>query len=228
MKKTIVIASALMLTLASCGNKTAEAPEAVDSTLTEIVEDAVTSPEAAAVVDALADAQNAEDVKGVMSQAKAKYQELVESGKLDQAKEYIKSVQEYIKENAESIKEKVGNDPKVSQLIDAIKVLPTDADISAETALAAIKAASSGKAEDVLNAMKTAAANGDIEKLAEKAKEADPEKVKEAMDKAKSALDNAPDDVKKKAEEVKEAAKSAAKDKASEAVSKGLDKILGK
>lgn len=227
MKKIIVFAGVLMLTLASCGNKTAEAPEAVDSALVENVENAVNDTEAAALVDALAEAKSADEVKGVMAQAQAKYQELVESGNVDQAKEYIKNVQEYIKENAETIKGKVGNNPTVNQVIDVVKALPTDADISAETALAAVKAAASGKVEDVVTALTTAAANGDVQKIAEKVKEADPEKVKEVVDKAKSALDNAPDDVKKKAEDIKEAAKSAAKDKASEAVSKGLDKLLG-
>ena len=173
MKKILVCAlAAVALTFTSC-DQTKKAPAPTEGT--EVVE----APDfTSALKDAL-DKKDAASIQTAIEAAQAEIDKLQASGKLDQAKEALKSLQAWLTENAETVKSVVGDNAAVAGLLDKVSAINVDS--------IAVPAAVADAAETV----------EDVKAKAEEVQET-VEDVKEAVE-----------DVKAAAEDVKEAAKDA-------------------
>lgn len=207
MKKTFMMAMAAMaLTLASCGNQTKKASEAVDS-LGDMM---AVSPEVQATTDSLTsaltsqlDKNDASTLTTTLAALQAKYAELVKSGKLDEAKKYASQVQKFIKEHADKIKSVAAGNATIAALVEGVKNLPTSAEATADEAAAAVK----GDVQSVVNNAKATAAEKTNEAV-ENTKEAAREKVSEEVSKGQEKVEEA---VNKAADKTNEAANNAMK-----------------
>ncbi|HEY9550962.1 MAG TPA: hypothetical protein VIQ97_01635 [Prevotella sp.] len=212
MKKVFLLAvTAAALSFASCGNKTAPAANGADSAATDSTEvlDQTAQEEANSLVSTLAsqlDSKDAEGLQGTIQSLTAKYSELVQSGKLEQAKAYAGKVQAFLNEHAEQIKSITNGNATVAALIEGVKKLPTNAEATVEEAAAAVKS-------DAQNLVNTAKEN---------AKTAVENKVNEKVDGAKAAANKAVEDANKKANEAVEKANK----KANEAVNNAANKAI--
>lgn len=205
MKKSFIFAFAAMVAFASCGNKAAQSSDTENPDSTEVTAEASEVAEASeAVTSALESNLNEGDmdkVKASLTTIQQKYQQLVESGKLEEAKAYALKIQKYVNENTDKIKEITGNNPAIAALVDGIKALPTDATATAEEALKAVE-------KNTQNLVNT-----QVEKVNKVANE----KVDEAKAKVKDAVNS----------EV-EKAKQQAGDAAKKAVGDAASRLLGK
>lgn len=235
MKKLFIFAAAIALTLTSCGNKTQNNAANADSdtTVTENVEGseatAELSSEQQATVDNLTaelqKAVEAKDAKGTIStlaNLQTIYKNLVEQGKLDEAKAYGSAIKKFVNDNAESLKSLASGNTTVASLVNGIVNLPTSAAATAEQAKAAITS-------DAVNLASSAIAKGETtvataKAAAEMVKNA-PTAVKAAAETAaKTAVDNAAASAEKKATD----AVNKANEKATEAVKKEQQKAADK
>ena len=120
MKKLFISALAVgALCLSSCGNKTNKAENATDS-LTEVTlgeaNDSVS--ELSSLANTLQEQLKNKDIQGLqntLSSLQDKYQELLKSGKVEEAKEYAKKIKECAKDNK-----------TVSTLVDQVKGFSLD------------------------------------------------------------------------------------------------------
>ena len=126
MKKLFISALAVgALCLSSCGNKTNKAENATDS-LTEVTlgeaNDSVS--ELSSLANTLQEQLKNKDVQGLqntLSSLQDKYQELLKSGKVEEAKEYAKKVKEFVDANGDKIKESAKDNKTISTLVDQVK-----------------------------------------------------------------------------------------------------------
>ena len=133
MKKLFISALAVgALCLSSCGNKTNKAENATDS-LTEVtlgeVNDSVS--ELTSLTNKLQDQLKNKDLQGLqstLSSLQDKYQELLKSGKVEEAKESAKKVKEFVAANGDKIKEYAKDNKTVSTLVDQVKGLSLGAE----------------------------------------------------------------------------------------------------
>ncbi len=230
MKKAFLFAAAIALTMASCGNKTQQGTAAEgDSTAVENNEattDGAATPltgetqqTVEQITTQLQKAIEAKDSKAAttaLTQLQTKYQELVNAGKLDEAKAYGEAIKKVVSDNAETLKNVASGNATVSSLIDGINSLPTAANTTAEQAQAAAKAISNAPA-----AVKEAAANAANEAV-NNAKQAAKDKAAEEVQKASNKASNAVDNAKQKANEKVEEAKQKAANAAGAAAGKAL------
>lgn len=210
MKKIFVIAiAALAMTFVSCGNKTAQAPEAeaVDTVAQYDAE-----AEAEAAINALAENVESKDVNALQATLEAVKEKVAEflANNPRVAQEYLTKVQGFLKENADKIKAVVGGNAAVASLIDGIAAIPSDSVEKLTSATDALKALGIDAAALAGSAVDAA---GDA---ATGAKEA----VEGAVDNAKDAAAKAVDDAKAAAAEKANAAADDAKSKASDAIDK--------
>lgn len=219
MKKTFIFAFALVVALASCGNK---AEQSANSGSAE-VEATAETPDAEEVMETVTSALAAnvaqgdvEKVKATLTTIQIKYQDLVQSGKLEEAKKYAVEVQKYINDNAEQIKSMTGNNQAIATLIDGIKALPTDASTTAEQAITAVQ-----KSADALLKVEAGKVNDAVNAEVDKAKQKAADAVNAEVDKAKQ---KAADAVNAEVEKAKQKAGDAAK----KAVGDAASKLLGK
>ena len=238
MKKVIIFAAAIALTLASCGNKSQGNAADADSTAsTENVDSASVKNAEGEVVDetALTDdskatitqlgtqlqkAIAAKDGKATittLANLQTIYKNLVAQGKLDEAKAYGASIKKLVSENAESIKNVADGNTTILQLIDGVKNLPTSAATTAEQAKAAIKNAPA--------AAKTAA-EGAANKAVSDAKTAAENKVNSEVQKANEKATAAANAAKAKAEAKVNEAKQKANDAVNNAANKAIKDLL--
>ena len=229
MKKFFIFATAIALTLASCGNKTqgnaanadsTAATENADSTSNEAtngetVDETALSDDSKATINNLGSqlqkAIVAKDTKATittLANLQTIYKNLVAQGKLDEAKAYGSSIKKLISENAENIKNVADGNVTVLQLINGVKNLPTSAATTAEQAKAAINS-------DVTNLASPVIAKGQTALATAKAAE---EAIKNAPVAAKTAAEAA---VSKTASDVK----TAAENKANSEIQKANGKI---
>lgn len=215
MKKILALAiAAVALTLSSCGNKTkTEAP--ADSTAVEATDSAAAlSSETKATVDnitaqLLGDLKSGDKTKVISSLANLEtiYKNLVDAGKLDEAKSYGSAIKQFISEHSTEIKNVASGNTTIASLVDGIANLPTTAATTAEEAKSAV-------ATDVANLASPAIAKGAT--------------AVATAEEAANLVKNAPSTVKSAAEtvanEAVEAAKTKAEDKANEAVNKASEK----
>lgn len=240
MKKVIIFATAIALTLASCGNKTqgnaadadsAAATENVDSasaenTEGEAVDKTALSTDTKATITQLGaqlqKAIAAKDNKATittLANLQTIYKNLVAQGKLDEAKAYGASIKNLVSENAESIKNAAEGNVTILQLIDGVKNLPTSAATTAEQAKAAISNDVTSLASPVIAKGQTAlatakAAEEAIKNAPAAAKTAAEAAANKAVNDAKTAAENKVNSEVQKANEKATAAANAAKAKA--------------
>jgi len=182
MKKMIfaVMAIAAISFTTSCGNKTQQAGEAVDSV---------------ALVDSLAEAAAQEDINAISglfeSGDAAKLQETLAAVKEkvvalikenpEIAKEYVAKVQNFLKENADKVKAVIGDNAAAAAAFAAV----TEAD--AESMVNGLLQSVSDAAEDAKDAA-TEAVEDAKDAAVDAAKEKANEAVDAAADKAKEAM----------------------------------------
>ena len=182
MKKILVCAlAAVALTFTSCDqNKPKTEPAATDST------EVVAAPNFTnALKDAL-DKKDAASIQTAIEAAQTEIDNLKASGKLDQAKEALKSLQAWLQENAETVKSVVGDNAVVAGLLDKVSAINVDSiavPAAVEDAAAKVEEAKEA-VEDVQNKV---------------------EEVKTAVEDVKAATE----DVKAAAQDVKDKAEAA-------------------
>ena len=133
MKKLFISALAVgALCLSSCGNKTNKAENPTDS-LTEVTlgeaNDSVS--ELTSLTNKLQEQLKNKDLPGLqstLSSLQDKYQELLKSGKVEEAKEYAKKVKEFVDANGDKIKECAKDNKTISTLVDQVKGLSLGAE----------------------------------------------------------------------------------------------------
>lgn len=219
MKKTILFAAALALTLASCGNKTQNAGNATDSTEVAIDDEnldeapalsAETQSKVEELSVALTKAIDAKDSKAIsetLTALQTTYKQLVESGNVEEAKSYGAAIKQLVSEKADGIKQAASGDVSaIEQLVNGVKNLPTSAEATAED----VKNAAASTATSAVN----------------DAKDKANEKVNETKEAAKAKANEAVNEAKTKATDKVNETKEAAKAKTNEAVNKAADKAL--
>lgn len=192
MKKILFLACASLLILASCGNKTKSNADGVDS-VSDSAE--VVSQRVQTLVSDITEKLNSSDptqVQKALESVRDKYEELVESGKVEEAKEYASAIQKFVSENSEKLSDAVKGETTVVNLIEGIKKLPTSAETTAEEAAAAVKADAEAAANNAKETVK--------ETAAEKINEATAPVVQKANE-AKKSADAASKKVNEKAEQ---------------------------
>lgn len=200
MNKSILFAAVLALGLASCSNKTQNAEAQADST--EVVADsaAVLSEETQSTVDQLSgeltkaiEAKDSKAITTTLTTLQATYKQLVEAGKLEEAKKYGEAIKQLVGEKAEAIKSAAAGDvDAISALVNSVKNLPTTAETTAEEAKAAVE----GAANSAATSAKDAAQN-EVKKVDEAAQKAVSDTKKAASDKVDQAKQKAKDETKK-------------------------------
>lgn len=225
MKKVFLFAAAIALTLASCGNKSQGNAAEADSTATETVTDTtaetdnaeatanLTQESKATVENMTAELQKAVDAKdskatiSTLANLQTIYKNLVEQGKVDEAKAYGSAIKAFINKNADAIKSVANGNTTINSLVSGIQNLPTSAEATAEQAKAAITS-------DITNLASPAIAKGAT--AIATAKEA-AEAIKNAPASVKSAAENA-------ANQAVNNAKTAAENKVNSEINKASQK----
>ena len=184
MKKVLFMAvAAAALTFTSCDpNKTNANQEGVDSTLTEVVD------EAEALTNGLNEALEANDASAV-EKALATVKEKLGSLDLEKGKEVLEKVQAFLKEHADKIKGLVGGNAIAAGLLDNLTNLKPEG----LEALAATPENVGEAAKDAVNDAKDAA----VEKGKEVAADAANKAAETVNDAANKAVDKAAEGVKK-------------------------------
>lgn len=245
MRKVILsIMAVAAITFTSCGNKTNEGGDA-DSVQTEVEAAADTLAEAAdveSVISSLAEGLESSDkatVETKVAEAQGKIAQLIEEGKLDQAKAYAEKIQNFVKENKDKLNA-TGSSLVSSFVSSAEKLDLNNLEASAKDWASSVKAvageAGSKAVSDVEGAAKDAAqtvageAGQKVQDAVNKVEDAKAkvDAAKAKADEVKQKIDNTPEAVKKAAEDAKNKAKEDLKSKANEEVNKGLNKLLGK
>ncbi len=216
MKKLFIFAAALALTFTSCGNKAqnsqanADSTEMADTTAATDEANAELSSESQATVENLTaelqKAVNAKDAKGTiatLANLETIYKNLVEAGKLEEAKAYGSAIKKFLNDNAESIKNVASGNTTVASLVNGIANLPTSAATTADEAKKAV-------ASDIVNLASPTIAKGATAVATAKA--------------AAEAVENAPATVKAAASAAASTAAAAAEKKVNDEVDKGNEK----
>ncbi len=216
MKKLFIFAAALALTFTSCGNKAqnsqanADSTEMADTTAATDEANAELSSESQATVENLTaelqKAVNAKDAKGTiatLANLETIYKNLVEAGKLEEAKAYGSAIKKFLNDNAESIKNVASGNTTVASLVNGIANLPTSAATTADEAKKAV-------ASDIVNLASPTIAKGATAVATAKA--------------AAEAVENAPATVKAAASAAASTAAAAAEKKVNDEVDKGKEK----
>ena len=190
MKKIfVIIAVAMTVGLASCGNKNgAQASDQQDTEMASAAD--ATIENATAEIAAQLEAGDASKLQQAIQAAKEKVQELLQDNP-EMAKEYLTKVQNFLKENAERVKAVVGDNAVVQTAVSALTDMPVDNILESLQALGADGQQAAEQAaklvEEAPDALKDAA-NQKIEEGKEAVKEKAKEKLNEEADKALKQL----------------------------------------
>lgn len=259
MKKSNFLTFALAtLALVSCGNKTQTQTSDADSVQIETTDTTATlSADIKPTVDALisnfansVEQNDANALTKTLADMQVVYKNLVDNGKVDEAKAYAKSVQEYLKSQTDELNAMTNGNSNITSLVQGVINLPSTAEATVEDAKKAvvadvIKMASPTVAKGATIVENTKEAAAKAEKTVEAVKNA-PETAKKVaeqaatnvanqakataqkkVDDAKAAAQKKVDDAKNKVEEDKAKAKAKAVNKVNEAAEKvnsALDK----
>lgn len=184
MKKVFFAAAILAAaTLTGCGNKTnagaegtADSLENVDSLMTgEAVDEADATFKD---VEASLASKDANGLESAIASLKAKYDELVKSGKTEEAAAYAAKIKTYLEQHADEVKAIASGNSTVNEIVNTVTSLPTSAEDVVSTAKeSAENAVSEGKkaVEEKVEAKKTEVkqkANDAVNKAADKANKA--------------------------------------------------------
>lgn len=201
MKKLFFMALAgMVMAFTSCGNKTAENAEVVDSVTTDSVMDAES------LVSALGEKLNANDpaaLAALSQQAQQTIADLIAKGDTATAKAYASNIKEFVDTNADKIKTIASGNETINNLVNTVKA--TSISELATQAANAVKADANQAATEVKDAADT--------------------KVQEGKDAAKQKVNEQVDAVKQKANEQIDAAKQKANDEVNKATNKALNKL---
>ena len=218
MKKFFMMAAVacMLITAASCGNKTAQNSKttdsenvATDSTASKM--EAAQVPEATAVLSELGEKLNSKDPKviaTVTEKIKSQIKAYIDKGDIETANKYAAQVKTYLKEHAEQIKTATkGETATLDDLVNSVSNIPTNAANAATEAGQTVKSDAENAANGAVSTAKNAAATNKVNA----AKQA-------ATDKANSAVNSAH---KKASDAVNKANK-----KANDAVNSAADKAI--
>lgn len=236
MKKIMFMSLALAaLMMASCGNK-AQAPASEadsDSVAATVTEGDATAQKLSSesqntvknLTAQLSQAVKDKDSKAtisVLANLQTIYKNLVDAGKIDEAKAYGTAVKNFINSNAETIKTLTSGNATIASLVEGIKNLPTSASATADEAKAAVVSDVVSLASPSIAKGATAVATAQA--AAEALKNA-PASVQAA---ATDAASNAVSKAKSTAEETATKAVNNAQEKAAEKASKAQEKAAEK
>lgn len=199
MKKMLFTVMAIAaIGLTSCGNKTQQQSEAVDSAA--VIQAAADEVADGTVSDlnAVLEAGDANKLQQTLETVKEKVAELIKENP-EVAKEYVAKVQEYLKSNADKIKSVVGDNAAVAAAVSAIT----------EAEPASIVSGLLDQVDGAKDAVTSAA--GD-------AKDAAVDAVNQKVEEGKAAAADKANEVKEAAKQKVEDAKEKAKEKAANAV----------
>lgn len=270
MKKVFMMAFAVCaITLGSCtgGNKPTN-DNGADSTAVDsaVISDSIAtklSPATQSTVKSLTSqlqsvlqTKDKTQIISTLANLETVYKNLVETGKLDEAKGYASAIQQFISQHSEEIKGYTSGNATIASLVEGINNLPTSAATTAEQAKAAVvsdvvnlASPAIAKGETVVS---TAAAAADLIKNAPASVKSAAENAAKsvvnnavssaketAVNQATNAANNAVETAKAKTvekanQEVDKVQKKAnetvtnAQKKANDAVNKGLEKVFGK
>lgn len=224
MKKVFMMATAVatMLVVISCGNKqTPSANAEADSTSTELTDSTVSATaadaESTANLDALIASKDAKGLQNSITAIQEHYAQLVKEGKLEEAKAYAEKMKEYLNSHADEIKNIASGNTTITDLVNYVSKLPTDAETTAEEAKKYIENIPASVASAATSAAKSAA-NKAVDDAKSTANQAVTEAKKNAEEKATKAVT----DAKSKANQAVENANK----KATDAVNKAAEKLL--
>lgn len=189
MKKIFIAVMAISaLTLSSCNNNIKKSNNDTDTT--RVVDTATNLTENLLFqLQTQLDSKDVNAVQATLAMIQTKYAELLQSGKLEEAKAYLSTVQTFIKDHSGQINSIVGGNTVVTSLATKIS------NISSST-------------EETINSTKDNLKET-ANKVSEKTKESVEEKVEETKKTAKEQINNATDKMSKK---TNEATKKAIKD----------------
>lgn len=237
MKKLFICAAVLALTFSSCGNKTqnnaanADSTEVADTTAaaadnqsTELpAEQQTTVSNLTAELQKAIDAKDPQAAISTLANLQTIYKNLVEQGKLDEAKAYGSAIKKFVGDNAEAIKNVAAGNTTVADLVSGIANLPTSAAATAEQAKAAISADAVSLASPVIAKGETAVATA---KAAAEAVKNAPAAVKNAAESAaKATVNNAKNAAEQKATETVNKETQKAADAVNKEKQKAADKV---
>jgi len=203
MKKLFFVAvAAFALTFASCGNKTAQPVEEVDSVALLTEEATVAADSMVSDLTKFLDAKDVNAFQAALETVKEKIAELAGINP-DVAKEYMTKIQNFLNEKKDVVAAVVGSNAAVSEVVKSLVDNPVD------------------KFVDSVKESLTGAKDAAVDKAAEAV-----DGAKEAVDGAKEAVDGAVDAVKEAPAKAVDAAKEQG-GKAIDNAAAGAKKALG-
>lgn len=181
MKKIFITMMAFgALTLTSCNNSTKKATDNVDTTQVSNVE-AASADELISTLQEQLQSKDANALQATLATIQTKYAELLQSGKLEEAKAYLAKAQSFIKEHAEQITAVTGRNATITNLLNNIQNIPT----STEEVVDKVKESLQGNVDETKKAA-TDKVNEAAAKVNEKAADA-AAKVNDAANKVNDA-----------------------------------------
>lgn len=207
------------LAMVSCGNKTDNANNTEDSTT---VEDSTfvsgVSQELQPTVEALisnfnqnVEKNDANALATTLADMQVVYKNLVDEGKLEEAKTYGQAIQKYVSDHASELQAMAEGNNNIPSLVEGVKNLPVSAEATIEEAKQAVISTAVSKASPEI--AKGATILNNAQQAAEAVKNA-PEAIKNAAETAaentvNNAIDNAKAKVQAKADNAKAKADNA-------------------
>lgn len=207
------------LAMVSCGNKTDNTNNTEDSTT---VEDSTivsgVSQELQPTVEALisnfnqnVDKNDANALATTLANMQVVYKNLVDEGKLEEAKTYGQAIQKYVSDHASELQAMAEGNNNIPSLVEGVKNLPVSAEATIEEAKQAVISTVVSKASPEI--AKGATILNNAQQTAEAVKNA-PEAIKDAAETAaentvNNAIDNAKAKVQAKADNAKAKADNA-------------------
>ena len=196
------------LAMVSCGNKNDNANNTEDSTTIEEDSTIVSgvSQELQPTVEALisnfnqnVDKNDANALATTLADMQVVYKNLVDEGKLEEAKTYGQAIQKYVSEHANELQAMAEGNNNIPSLVEGVKNLPVSAETTIEEAKQAVISTVVSKASPEI--AKGASILNNAQQAAEAAKNA-PEAIKNA---AETAAENTVNSAKAKADNAKAA-----------------------
>lgn len=227
MKKILLLLTAVVaISFASCGNKS-NSPQATDSAATDTAAiTAGTQKTIENLTGALSQCIQNKDTKGVivsLANLETIYKNLVDSGKVEEAKTYGSAIKEFINNNAESLKNIASGNTTIASLVSGIQNLPTTAATTAEEAKAAVSSDVVSLASDAIAKGTTTVATA--EAAADAIKNAPETVTKAATTIASSAAEGAKTAVENKVNEKVTETQTKANDAINNAANKANQKV---
>lgn len=169
MKKIFfAIMAVAALSFTACDNAPKANVEEANADSIVIEEPSVNVDETISALSAAVESSNAEEAQSILEKAKAYIAQLQEEGKIEEAKVYIAKIQEFIAANEEKITALTNGNETISNLVSAVKAIPTDVADAATEAAEGVKDAAADAASDAKEAVNDAA-NAAVDKGKEEA-----------------------------------------------------------